>query len=205
MYLPRHFAETERAVIVDLLRQAGFGHVVVAGSGTLDAVPLPFLVDDPLTSVRAHVARANPVWRQAPCPALLIVPVSDTYVSPSWYASKAEQGEVVPTWNYEVVHVYGTFVARDRDWTATLVRDLTDHHEADRANAWSVDDAPSEYVDRLLGAIVGVELQIDRVQAKRKLSQNRPEADRSGVIAGLRAAAQRGAEATAAAIDTASG
>jgi len=170
-----------------MVRSAGYGHLVVVGDDGLTATPMPFLVDDDLTVVRAHLARANSVWRTAPCDALLIVPTVDAYVSPGWYPSKAEHGRVVPTWNYEVVHLHGRLVAHDEaEWVGRLVRDLTEIHEARLPDPWSVDDAPPEFVDAQLRAIVGVELDVARVEGKRKLSQNRSEADRTGAIAGLR-------------------
>jgi transcriptional regulator len=116
----------------------------------------------------------------------VIVRGPDAYVTPTWYASKAEHGRVVPTWNYEVIHVHGTVTVHDdTEWLATLVRKLTDQHEHDRPAPWSVDDAPERFVAGQLRAIVGVEVAIERVEAKFKLSQNRPEAD-IGVVAGLR-------------------
>lgn len=187
MYVPRHFAEERTDVLVGLARTAGFGHLVVGGAGGFESTPLPFLVDDVGGQVRAHVARPNPIWRSAPCGALLVVPVSDGYVSPSWYPSKAEHGRVVPTWNYEVVHVHGRLVAHeDAGWLQAMVRDLTDLHESRRAEPWSVDDAPEDFTSRMVGGIVGLELIVDRLEGKRKLSQNRDESDREGAVAGLR-------------------
>lgn len=193
MYVPRHFAEDDVGVLAGLVRSAGFGHLVVGGPDGLTSTPLPFVVDDELRAVRAHVARPNGVWRPAPCDALLIVAVADAYVSPSWYPSKAEHGEVVPTWNYEVVHVHGRLTAHDdAAWVARQVRDLTDEHEAAMERPWSVDDAPGEYLDRMLRGIVGLDLEVARVEGKRKLSQNRPEADRLGAMSGLDALAAAG-------------
>ena len=113
------------------------------------------------------------------------MPVADAYISPSWYPSKGEHGKVVPTWNYEVVHVRGELRAHDDAWTEQLVRDLTDHHEASMTSPWSVDDAPPEYIERMLKAIVGVSLQVTEVVAKRKLSQNRAADDLTGAADGL--------------------
>jgi transcriptional regulator len=187
VYVPSHFAEDRSDVVLDLLRRAGFGHLVCTDDEGPTSTPLPFVVDDALTSVRAHLARPNRIWKLAPCPALLIVPVADAYVSPSWYPTKAETGKVVPTWNYEVVHVHGRLVAHDDPaWIRRQVGELTDRNESPRAEPWGVDDAPADFVDGLVRAIVGVELVVERVVAKRKLSQNRPEADVAGVIRGLR-------------------
>lgn len=187
MYVPAHFREDRPEVVLDLLRRAGFGHLVCATDDGPTSTPLPFLVDDELTSVRAHLASANGLWRLAPCRALLVVPVGDDYVSPSWYPSKAVDGRVVPTWNYEVVHLAGRLVVHDDPaWIRRQIDDLTTLHESPRADPWAVVDAPADFVDGLVRAIVGIELVIDRVEAKRKLSQNRSEPDRAGVVRGLR-------------------
>ena len=135
------------------------------------------------------MARNNDQWRQQVLgEALVIVRGPDAYVSPSWYASKAEHGRVVPTWNYVTAHVYGRLIVHDDpDWVGALVRRLTIRHEADNPLRWSVDDAPASFVAGQLRAIVGVELVISRVEATAKLSQNRPAADIDGVITGLEA------------------
>lgn len=185
MFTPRHFVDDDPAAAVAVARSTGFGHLVVADDDGLRSTPMPFLVDDDGSLVRGHLARPNPVLRSLPAAALLVVPLGDAYVSPGWYPSKADNAEVVPTWNYEVVHLHGRLRAHDTSWTAQLVRDLTDHHEAAMPEPWSVDDAPTGYVDRLLKAIVGVSLEVERVDAKRKLSQNKSAADIAGVIEGL--------------------
>lgn len=186
MYTPRHFAEERDEVTLALMRAAGFGHLVVTTDDGLDATPIPFLVDDEMSVVRAHVARPNPVWRLAPCDALLIVPVTDAYVSPSWYPSKAEHGKVVPTWNYEVVHVHGRLVAHDDDdWIFRQINDLTEFNESPLPTPWGVADAPDDYIAATQRGVVGIELTVDRIVAKRKLSQNRPDADVEGVVRGL--------------------
>ncbi|MDJ0770206.1 MAG: FMN-binding negative transcriptional regulator [Ilumatobacter sp.] len=201
MFRSRHFAEDDAGTMVAMARAAGFGHLVVAGEEGLASTPVPFLIDDEGEVVRAHLARPNPVWRVAPCDALLIVPVTDTYVTPSWYPSKAEHGKVVPTWNYEIVHLHGTLVARDDDaWIEQMVRDLTDHHEAAFDRPWPVDDAPADYLTKMRKAIVGVELTVTRLDGKRKLSQNKNEDDLAGTIAGLAGSPVRGAAAVRAAM-----
>lgn len=203
MYRPRHFAEDRVDVIVELARSAGFGHLVVNGPGGLVSTPVPFLIDDGATLVRAHLARPNGLWKLAPCDALLIIAVDDAYISPNWYPSKAEHGRVVPTWNYEVVHVHGRLVAHDdAEWIGRQVRDLTDHNEQQLTVPWSVDDAPADYVDQMLRGIVGIELAIERIEGKRKLSQNRDAGDRRGVVAGLAASGQPGTPTVRRAIDT---
>jgi transcriptional regulator len=202
MFLPRHFAETDPAEIAGLLRRAGFGHLVVAAPEGLAATPLPFVVDDELTSVRAHLARPNDVWRLAPCDALVVVPVSDAYVSPGWYPSKSVDGRVVPTWNYEVVHLHGRLVVHDdADWVRRQISELTDLNESAMPAPWEVADAPDDFIDQLQRGIVGVELEVTRVEAKRKLSQNKSADDVAGAVAGLRAASNPRAAVVAAAMD----
>ena len=185
--MPRPFAVDEPAEAASMLRSAAFGHLIVANGDEFEASPLPFLVDDDLTTLRMHVARPNPIWRLAPRSAFLAVTVSDAYISPSWYPSKAEHGKVVPTWNYEVAYVHGRLVAQDTTWTMQLVRDLTDAHEIGRVEPWAVDDAPADYIQKLSAGIVGLSLEVTRVEAKRKLSQNKSEADVGGAIEELRA------------------
>jgi transcriptional regulator len=200
VHVPNANAVDDPEVVLRLLRGAAIGHLVSTdGRSGFEATPVPFLVDDDMTTVRAHLARANPHWRElAEAPALLLVPVTDAYVSPSWYPSKADDPRVVPTANYEVVHVHGSVqVHDDPAFVRSVVTDLTTFHEAKRVAVnpapppWSVDDAPADFIERQLRAIVGIELRIDRVVAKRKLSQNREERDQAGVIAGLRSGTER--------------
>ena len=189
MYTPDVFAVTDGAAIADMLRRAPLGSLVTHGPDGLFASHLPF-VHDPRSGVLAgHLARANPHSGLAnEGEALVIFQGANAYVTPSWYPSKGDHGRVVPTWNYESVHVYGHLTWReDREWLLGNVTALTEQFEATQPNPWAVDDAPAEHVERLLAAVVGVELRIRRVEAKRKLSQNRAEADRQGVIAGLSA------------------
>lgn len=215
MYTPPAFAVDDTEEILRLLEAAAFGHLVTTASTDntantprgFQATALPFLVDDDLSSVRAHVARANPQWRSAADAAgLLIVPVSDAYISPRWYPSKQEHGRVVPTWNYEVVHLHGTIeVHDDVAWLRRLVTDLTDQNERqvtddDGIPAWSVDDAPANFIDKQLRAIVGLELRVSSVEAKQKLSQNRDEPDRQGAADGLGASSRSRDRQTSAAM-----
>jgi transcriptional regulator len=206
MYVPAHFAMDDGAVR-DLLTYHGAADLVTATADGLMATMLPF-VHDPdagkLGALLGHVARNNDQWRREVLgDALVIVRGPDAYVSPGWYASKTEHGRVVPTWNYVTAHVYGELVVHDDPaWVEDLVRRLTAKHEASLPHPWHVDDAPARFVAGQLRAIVGVELRITRVEAKAKLSQNRPAADVAGVIAGLRA---RGDLAAAEAVRGANG
>ena len=189
MYVPSAFAPTDEAVRELLLRHRA-ADLVTAGPEGLAATMLPFLYDVERHTLRGHLARNNDHWRTADGAAgLVIVRGPDAYVSPSWYATKAEHGRVVPTWNYVTAHVHGVVTVHDDpDWVAELVRELTDRHEAGLPAPWSVDDAPPKFFAGQLRAIVGVELAIARIEAKFKLSQNRPAADVDGVIEGLHAA-----------------
>ncbi|MGI5131869.1 FMN-binding negative transcriptional regulator [Pseudonocardia sp. CA-107938] len=196
MYVPTAFAADDAAV-TELLASRRAADLVTMTEDGLVATFLPFLHDPTAGTLRGHLARTNDQWkRPAIGESLVIVHGPDAYISPNWYATKAEHGRVVPTWNYVTAHVYGRLVVHDDPaWLAGLVRELTDRHESDQPAPWTVDDAPATFVDGMLRAIVGVELVISRVEAKVKMSQNRPDADIDGVIAGL---AERNPEAAAA-------
>ena len=162
--------------------------VTVGDDGLPDATFLPVLWEG--DRLVGHLARANAHWRRiiTDSPALAIVTGPDTYVSPSWYATKTEHGKVVPTWNYSVVHLRGRIVVHDDpDWVRALVTRLTHRHEDEREEPWHVTDAPEDYIVKNLRPIVGVELLVESVEAKAKLSQNRSDEDRAGVAEGLRA------------------
>jgi transcriptional regulator len=198
MYVPSHFAPDEAAVN-ELLARHGAADLITATPDGLRATMLPFVYDRERRTLLGHFARNNDHWRQPVLgEALVIVRGPDSYISPSWYASKVEHGRVVPTWNYVTAHVHGALTVHDDvEWLAALVRRLTDQHEAGRPAPWSVDDAPEKFVQGQLRAIVGVEIAISRIEGKFKLSQNRPDADIDGVIAGL---AEVGDELGAAAV-----
>jgi transcriptional regulator len=197
MYIPAHFAAGS-AEVDELLARHGAADLITLTQAGLLATMLPFVYEPEAGehgALHGHLARNNDQWREpALGESLAIVRGPDAYVSPSWYAAKAEHGRVVPTWNYVTAHVYGRLVVHDDPrWVEDLVRRLTAKHEAARmespgqAPPWSVDDAPRPFVEGQLRAIVGVELQITRIQAKAKLSQNRPVGDIAGVVAGLTA------------------
>lgn len=167
-----------------------------------DAAPsatyLPIMWRD--DKVIAHFARANPHWREIEpeAPALLIITGPDAYVTPAWYAAKAEHGKVVPTWNYSAVHLSGLArIHEDPEWLRMAVEELTDEHEHSREEPWHVSDAPSTYIEGQLRGIVGVELLVTNVEGKMKLSQNRSRGDREGVVAGLRQSARPGEQSVA--------
>lgn len=197
MYLPSHFAETRPEVLHAALRAHPLGLLVTQDAAhALDANPIPFLLDasrGPHGTLRAHVARANPVWREArqDTESLVVFQGPQAYVSPGWYASKAEHGKVVPTWNYVTVTARGALRAiDDPDWLRGLVGELTERHEAAQAAPWQVDDAPPGFIDTMLKAIVGIEIELVSLQGKWKVSQNRPAADRDGVAEALKRAGE---------------
>lgn len=188
VYVP-HFNRMDDADVSAFLDAIGTAELVTTGSdGYPVATLMPFLRDG--DRLLMHMARANPHWRsiESETPALAVVAGAQAYVSPGWYATKQEHGRVVPTWNYSAVHLTGRVTTHhDEAWLRDLVGRLTDRHEQHRADPWSVTDAPADYVRKQLRAIVGVELRVERVEAKAKLSQNRSDADRAGVVRGLEA------------------
>jgi transcriptional regulator len=194
MYLPVHFAESRPEVLAGLVRAHPFGLLVTQnGAGGIDANSIPFFLDEGPAGtpgvLRAHVARANPVWRNArgDVDSLVVFQGPQGYVSPAWYPSKAEHGKVVPTWNYVMVQARGALQAiDDKEWLRAFVTRLTERHERERAEPWAVSDAPADYLETMLGAIVGIEIVLASLTGKWKVSQNRPAADRAGVVAGLR-------------------
>ena len=192
MYLPSHFEQHDTEALRALMREHPLATLVSlqADGPTADHVPLEF--DAATRTLRGHVARANPLWRVAGGQAVLAVFCGpQTYVTPSWYASKAATHKVVPTWNYTVVHAHGTLqVIEDAPWLHDLVSRLTRHHESPRARPWAVSDAPDDYVQPMLRAIVGIQIPVDRLVGKWKVSQNRSAADRQGVAQGLALEAQ---------------
>jgi transcriptional regulator len=208
MYDVEAFRETR----IDVLRALIAAHplatlvtVTGAGAGTnLEANHIPLLHDpDPLPhgTLRGHVARANPLWRmfKPDTDVLAVFQGPQGYITPSWYPSKAQHGKVVPTWNYAVVHAHGPLrVVDDVAWLRAFVTRLTANRESRRETPWQVTDAPADYIDAMLKAIVGIEIPLTRLQGKWKLSQNRLPQDRQGVVDGL---AARGGEADRAMLD----
>ena len=191
MYVPQHFQETDVGVLHRLIRAHPLGSLVTLTKHGLEANHIPFLLGaepPPFGTLQCHVARANPLWRDfsRDAEALVIFQGPDTYVSPSWYPSKREHGKVVPTWNYAVVHGYGHMrVIDDPVWIRAHLERLVAQHEAGRPLPWKVTDAPGEYIDTMVGVIVGLEIPIGRLVGKWKASQNRSPQDREGVVEGL--------------------
>jgi transcriptional regulator len=195
LYLPSHFNETRPEPLRALMRARPLSTLVTQCESGLVANHVPVqTLDDPAPwgCIRGHIARANPLWRdyRSGTEALAIFQGPQAYISPSLYPSKAKTGEVVPTWNYVVVHAAGTLrFVEDPVWLRDFVAGLTAAHEAPRALPWKIDDAPAAYIDRMLGLIVGFEFSIASLTGKWKVSQNRSQADRQGVVRGLRDAA----------------
>ena len=192
MYTPPAFREDDPAELAAIMRGARLATLVTATAEGLVATPLPlFLVETEGASgtLYGHLARANRQWTLAPSgEAMAIFSGPDAYVTPSWYPSKREHGKVVPTWNYEAVHAYGPVeFFDDRERLRDAVTRLTELYERPRADPWAVSDAPDSYIEAQLRGIVGVAMPITRIEGKRKMSQNRPPADRDGVAAGLAA------------------
>jgi transcriptional regulator len=189
MYLPRHFEQHDRAALVALMRERPLATLVVPtpAGPSADLIPLEYVADEGAHgTLRGHVARANPLWQHAGAPVLAVFTGPEAYVSPGWYASKREHGKVVPTWNYTMVQARGVLRAvDDAPWLRALVGRLTDHHEATQRAPWQVADAPDDFVQQMLRAIVGIEITLDTLQGKWKVSQNRARTDRDGVAAGL--------------------
>lgn len=195
MYSPAHFTETRPEVLHALITSHPLGTLVTLTSSGLDANHIPFELHPtpapaaPHGTLRAHVARANPVWRD-PLPthdALVIFQGPQTYITPTWYEdTKPATGKVVPTWNYCVVHAHGPMrVIDDRDWLRAQLESLVRRHESAQPTPWHISDAPADFIEKQLAAIVGIEIPITRLVGKWKVSQNRPAADRAGIVAGL--------------------
>ncbi|MBN9461468.1 MAG: FMN-binding negative transcriptional regulator [Burkholderiales bacterium] len=193
MYIPKHFDEPRIDVLHALIRARPLSTLVTLSPGGIDANHIPLHLSDdpaPLGTLRGHVARANPVWSDLAKggDVLAIFHGPDAYVTPSWYPTKAETGKAVPTWNYAVVHAHGApRVVDDPSWLRTHLTALTAHNEAAFPEPWHYSDAPAEFTDKLLEAIVGIEITITRLSGKWKASQNQPERNRIGVVHGLRA------------------
>ncbi len=191
MYQPTHFREDRLDVQHALVRAHPLGLLISTGADGLVANPIPFVIDTDRGAhgtLRCHVARANPNWKElhisADC--LVVFQGAEHYITPSWYASKREHGKVVPTWNYTTVHCWGHAIIRDDAvWVRDQIEALTRQHEQPRRLPWAVDDAPEPFIAAQMRGIVGIEIPIARIEGKWKVSQNRPEADRTGVHVGL--------------------
>jgi transcriptional regulator len=192
MYQPPHFREDRLEVQHALIRAHPLGLLVTWGGSGLMANPIPFVLDEaasPRGTLRAHFSRANPQWRDfdPDQEALVVFQGAEAYITPSWYETKREHGKVVPTWNYAIVQAHGRMrIMDDASWLLRQITALTASQEAAQPQPWAVSDAPADFVASQLKGIIGVEIEITRIEGKWKASQNRSEADRQGVAAGLR-------------------
>jgi transcriptional regulator len=193
MYVPQHFSESDTSKLQQTIRDYGLGLLIVADNAGIEANHVPFYLScDPESvygTLHCHLARNNPVWQRLVNGGrvLAVFQGPDAYISPSWYPSKAENGRAVPTWNYLAVHAEGTArVIDDADWLRQHVSQLTQQHESAMPKPWAVTDAPTDYIDRMVQAIVGLEITIEKLTGKLKASQNQPERNKAGVIEGLR-------------------
>lgn len=195
MYQPPHHREDRLDVQHALIRAHPLGLIISAGADGPIANPVPFLLDveaAPKGVLRAHLARANRQWRDLAegSPALVVFQGVDTYITPSWYETKKETGKVVPTWNYAIVQVRGPVrVIEDKEWLRSQIAALTAQHEGGRTEPWAVTDAPEDFLAAQLKGIIGIEMTIEAIEGKWKVSQNRPAPDRIGVAEGLAAEA----------------
>lgn len=191
MYAPSYFNESRPEVLRALVEQHPLGALITHSPDGLDASHIPFefiapTEDAPFGVLRAHVARANPLWqRSGDC--LVVFQGASAYVSPSLYEEKPVSGKVVPTWNYAAVHAHGTLRAiEDPAWIMALLERLTDRHELKRAAPWAVQDAPRDFTEKLIAAIVGIEIPVQRLQGTWKMSQNRSLTDQAAIAADTR-------------------
>ncbi|HEY0879381.1 MAG TPA: FMN-binding negative transcriptional regulator [Zeimonas sp.] len=208
MYLPKPFEESRPEALHAFMRAHPLATIVLHAEGELSADHVPLMLRPhpaPNGRLLGHVARANPLWRRAGqgAPCLAVFRGVDHYISPNAYATKRETGKVVPTWNYEAVHVNGAIRAiDDRAWLRGFLETLTHEHERAQPHPWRVDDAPLDYVETMLGAVVGIEIDVQRIVGKAKLSQNQPAENRRSLVAALRAAGDPSSTAMADAIES---
>jgi transcriptional regulator len=191
MYLPKHFEERDPERLRSLIQRHPLGALVTATESGLDANHIPFLFADTASGAQqlhGHIARANPLWREVvrDATALVIFQGPESFISPSWYPSKRENASVVPTWNYAVVHVHGVLrCVDDPAWVRSHVEALTREHEGKRDAPWAVTDAPADFIEKMVTAVVGIEISITRLVGKWKVGQNRSISDRIGVVEAL--------------------
>lgn len=191
MYIPPHFDERRIELMHDLIRARPLATLVTVSRRGLNANHLPFQLipgEGAFGTLRGHIARSNPLWQELDggVEALAVFHGPEGYVSPSWYPTKRDDGKVIPTWNYVVVHAHGTLhVVDDEAWLRVHLQTLTDAHEAAFSEPWAMTDAPGDYIDRLVAKVVGIEMVVARLEGKWKLSQNQAEPNRVGVVQGL--------------------
>jgi transcriptional regulator len=191
MYIPSHFEQPNITAMHELIRTRPLSTLVTLSADGINANHIPLHLSEsplPFGTLRGHVARSNPVWRdlESSIEVLAIFHGPDAYISPSWYATKQEAGKVVPTWNYTVAHAYGSLrIIDNADWIRTQLEDLTNHNEAAFPEPWAVSDAPFDYTEKLIESIVGIEIVITRLSGKWKVSQNQSPQNQASIIQGL--------------------
>jgi transcriptional regulator len=209
VYSPSQFQETRPEVLHEHMRQHPLAAIIAATAGGLQANHVPLILEPDrgeLGTLQGHIARANSIWRDlaAGAEVLVIFQGASHYISPNWYPSKARDGKVVPTWNYVVVHARGRISwIHEAAWLREFVTRLTVRHEPSDGSAWQVSDAPSDYIDQMLSAIVGLEIAITEITGKWKLSQNRNAVDRAGVVSALSASPAAASQQMASLVDAA--
>lgn len=207
MYIPAQFEQPNIEVMHELMRNRPLATLVTFGSNGINANHIPLhiaLTSEPFGVLRGHVARSNPIWSDLnlDVDTLAIFHGADAYISPSWYATKQETGKVVPTWNYTVVHAYGSLrIIDDAIWVRTQLEALTAQNEEGFPHPWAVSDAPADFTEKLIEAVVGIEMIITRISGKWKVSQNQPPQNQRSVIDGLNASGKNEAITMAALIE----
>ncbi|MBY0574302.1 MAG: FMN-binding negative transcriptional regulator [Undibacterium sp.] len=194
MYTPKHFSEPDLEVMSALIQNYPLGTLITVEEDGINANHLPFefiapAQDTPFGSLRAHIARGNPLWKNlnSAQEVLVIFQGPSAYITPAWYEEKKLSGKVVPTYNYAVVHAHGKLqIMDDAQWLLRHLQSLTQQHESQQANPWQVSDAPDDYLQKMMTAIIGIEIPVTQLNGKWKTSQNRPAQDRSNIAAGLR-------------------
>ncbi len=191
MYTPKYHALTDIGTMHSHIAEHPLGAWVCTAQNQLIANHIPFVLDAQHVSnsrLLGHVSRANPVWRELDggAPSVVMFMGPHAYITPSWYPGKHQHGKVVPTWNYVTVHVHGVAHAiEDPDWILDVINRLTDAQEVRRTEPWKVSDAPSEYIEKMLRAVVGIEIVIERLEGRLKVSQDEDDQDRLGTVEGL--------------------
>ena len=191
MHVPNKFKETNKDVLQNLIRSHPLGTWIISVDDELDVNHIPFVLDSTQGEfgvLKGHVNIANPVWKSLPTAtsSAIVFQGAETYITPSWYASKQEHGKVVPTWNYAVVHAHGRAnIVRDRNWLFEHLNALSDQQEEKQPEPWKVADAPKEFTDKMINGIVGIEIPISALVGAWKTSQNKNQSDRAGIINGL--------------------
>lgn len=207
MYIPKQFEEPRVEIMHELVCAYPLATLVTHSSSGLNANHIPFHLSEspaPYGTLQGHIARANPLFGEIAggIETLAIFHGPDSYITPSWYATKKETGKVVPTWNYAVVHAYGVLrVVDDASWLRAQLDALTDHNEASFPEPWAVSDAPADHIERIMTAIVGIEMVITKMLGKWKVSQNQPTQNQVGVVWGLKASGLPTSEAMAALVE----